>query len=579
MRKILSISLLVLSSSLFTLCSAQYHTVWNFQDTGSIGNANGAGPNGSLIGYGKHIYGMTSRGGSNNMGVIFSVDTDGTNYKDLLDFNGTNGSNPGGVLTQSGKHLYGMTESGGSSGTGIVFSIDTDGSNFKDLADFGNYENPYGSLIISGKHLYGMTNGGGLYGYGSVFVSDTDGNNFTDLLDFSGVNGYHPYGDLTLSNGKLFGMTYEGAANNFGDIFTIDTNGNNFKDLLDFNGSTNGAYPYGSLIISGAQLFGMTYYGVTGYGNVFSIDTAGNNLKELYDFNGTDGNGPAASLTLLGSTLYGMTGSGGVPAKGNIFSIDTTGSGFADIYDFDGVTAANPNGNISLIGNSLYGFTTQGDPNNAGVIFKYHNPLCTLTLSTTAMENVSCNGGNNGIALATPAGGTSPYTYSWSPGGETTQIISNLIAGTYTVTVFDNGGCFAVGTVTITEPNALTVTANLIMNVSCNGGNNGSADAMPSGGTAPFTYSWAPSGGTNQTENGLSAGTYTINVMDSCGNSATTSVLITEPNMLTVTANTSNDVFCHGNADGHATATPSDGTMPYTYLWSGAGGTMQTHWV
>ena len=521
---------------------------------------------------------MTSKGGAYAQGNIFSVDTDGSNYKDLLDFNGSNGSSPQGAVARSGKHLYGMTLAGGAYTYGVIFSIDTDGNNYKDMHDFDGLdgEAPYGSLIISGKRLYGMTSIGGINGVGNVFAIDTDGNNYKDLLDLNGTNGMTPYGDLTLSGSKLFGMTYKGGISGEGNIFTVDTAGNNIKELWDFI-FPNGYIPYGSLIISGTQLFGMTFYGGIGDGNVFSIDTTGNNFKDLHDFNGPDGAFPGGgALTLLGGTLYGMTSNGGGPGKGNIFAVDSTGSGFTDVYDFDGVTAALPNGSLSPIGNSLYGFTTQGNPNNAGVIFKYSNPLCTLTLGTTAMENVSCNGGNNGIALATPAGGTTPYTYSWSPGGGTTNIISNLSAGTYTVIVFDNAGCSDVGTVTITEPNALTVTANTTNDAFCNGNADGHATATPSNGTKPYTYLWSGAGGTNANSLGVTAGTYTITVTDSCGNSATASTTITEPNAIVPNANVVSNVSCNGGNNGVADAIPTGGTGAYTYSWTPGGGTNQT---
>ncbi|MQP63690.1 adhesin, partial [Flavobacterium sp. LMO6] len=86
--------------------------------------------------------------------------------------------------------------------------------------------------------------------------------------------------------------------------------------------------------------------------------------------------------------------------------------------------------------------------------------------------------------------------YSWAPSGGTAATASGLSAGTYTVTVTDANSCTATQSFTITEPTALVVTPASQTNVSCNSGSNGSATVTVSGGTAGYTYSWAPPGGT-----------------------------------------------------------------------------------
>ena len=97
---------------------------------------------------------MTELGGTKSYGTIFSIDTNGTGYKNLLNFNSTNGTYPTGSLILSGGKLYGMARLGGAIGYGCVFSIDTDGNNYKDLLDFNvtNGANPWrSSLTISGN--------------------------------------------------------------------------------------------------------------------------------------------------------------------------------------------------------------------------------------------------------------------------------------------------------------------------------------------------------------------------------------------------------------------------------------------
>ena len=128
----------------------------------------------------------------------------------------------------------------------------------------------------------------------------------------------------------------------------------------------------------------------------------------------------------------------------------------------------------------------------------------TLVASATS-TNVNCNGGANGTIDLTVTGGTTAYTYVWS-NGATTQDLSSLAAGTYSVTVTDANGCTATATKTITQPTTLTATASST-NALCYGCNNGTASVTPAGGTSPYSYVWS-NGATTQNVTGLVAGTY-----------------------------------------------------------------------
>jgi hypothetical protein len=191
---------------------------------------------------------------------------------------------------------------------------------------------------------------------------------------------------------------------------------------------------------------------------------------------------------------------------------------------------------------------------------------------TPSQTTISCGSGNNGTATITPAGGTAPYTYSWSTAPvQTTATASGLTAGTYTATVSDLNGCTATQSITITQPTTIIATVTKT-DVSCNNGTNGSATVAVSGGTAPYTYNWAPSGGTSATASGLAAGTYTVTVTDFKGCTAATAVTITQPALLTA-ATVTTTIACNGGSTASATVTASGGTPGYTYLWSPSGGT------
>ena len=158
---------LVLGSTLFTFCSAQFSIFHSFNDT--LGKT----PWGNLTLAGNKLYGMAYDGGANSDGCIFSINTNGSGYKDLLDFTGADGSFPKGSLVISGKVMYGMTSGGGANNKGRIFSVDTDGTAYANLLDFNgaNGNMPWGSLTLSGNKLYGMTSAGGTHSRVMYFLS------------------------------------------------------------------------------------------------------------------------------------------------------------------------------------------------------------------------------------------------------------------------------------------------------------------------------------------------------------------------------------------------------------------------
>ncbi|MBA4239607.1 MAG: hypothetical protein C0448_02685 [Sphingobacteriaceae bacterium] len=151
------------------------------------------------------------------------------------------------------------------------------------------------------------------------------------------------------------------------------------------------------------------------------------------------------------------------------------------------------------------------------------NAIIACCPPTVAGTSVTCNGGATGSATATPVGAAGPYTYSWSPSGGTSQVATGLVAGIYTVTVTDVNLCAKSATVSIAQPPAITVTPTFT-NATCS--SLGSINANATGGTAPLTYNWSPSGGTGASATGLNSGTYTVTVTDAklCVKTATATI-------------------------------------------------------
>lgn len=137
--------------------------------------------------------------------------------------------------------------------------------------------------------------------------------------------------------------------------------------------------------------------------------------------------------------------------------------------------------------------------------------------------NIGCKSGQNGTLTALPQGGTPPYTFVWNTGA-TSSMISGLRAGTYTVTVTDAAGCSFAAFSTLSEPTALAFSAQFT-SPGCDGNDTGQAQVVStSGGVSPYQFSLNGQDFSNATAfNGLTAGSYTLRVMDANGCSADTS--------------------------------------------------------
>jgi|GEM_PF-3402010 len=247
---------------------------------------------------------------------------------------------------------------------------------------------------------------------------------------------------------------------------------------------------------------------------------------------------------------------------GNNGTIDLTVSGGTSPYTYSWSNGATTQDLSSLTAGTYSVLVTDAHGCTATVSKTVTQP--SVLTATAFNTNVSCNGGSNGTIDLTAAGGTTPYTYSWS-NGATTQDLSGLNAGTYSVVVTDNKGCTATVIKTITQPATLSASAT-VSNVSCNGGTNGVIDLTVSGGTAAYTYNWS-NGAATQDLSGVAAGTYSVVVTDNKGCTATVTKTVTEPApVAAVTAAT--DALCYGCANGTAGVTASGGTAPYTYEWN-----------
>lgn len=179
---------------------------------------------------------------------------------------------------------------------------------------------------------------------------------------------------------------------------------------------------------------------------------------------------------------------------------------------------------------------------------------------------VSSPGNNDGTATANPSGGTAPYAYLWST-GESTQTITGLSEGLYTVTVTDANNCTAVQTIEVSDIDCSLAVSITATHPACNGQANGSAAAVANGGAGTLTYVWS-SGADTQALSDLAAGEYAVTVTDenSCESIAT--VTLSEPPALTLELLNVVNTACPNVAEGSANVNAAGGTGFIEILWS-----------
>lgn len=182
-----------------------------------------------------------------------------------------------------------------------------------------------------------------------------------------------------------------------------------------------------------------------------------------------------------------------------------------------------------------------------------------------AVDSVSCFGTADGAATASVANGQAPYEFLWSTGA-TTESVANLPAGTYSLTVSDNGECVAVSSVVINQPDNLQLSLTATAQSSFEA-NDGSVTASTGGGIAPYSYAWSNGADTPAIE-GLAPGTYTLTLTDANGCTQISTATVNSFNCtVAATANVTN-VSCFGNADGSIQINFTGGTEPFSVAWA-----------
>lgn len=191
-----------------------------------------------------------------------------------------------------------------------------------------------------------------------------------------------------------------------------------------------------------------------------------------------------------------------------------------------------------------------------------------LLAHSSIISNISCYGLSSGSIDISVSGGTSPYSYNWS-NGATTQDISNVGAGTYSLIITDNKGCISLDTLVISQPDELVIASDSITHPLCNGLNSGQITISVAGGTTPYSYQWS-NASTNQNLLSAVAGNYSVTITDSNNCQVNASYTLTQPTAIDLSTSTT-QAQC-GIADGTASVSISGGVSPYVILWDSTGG-------
>lgn len=186
-----------------------------------------------------------------------------------------------------------------------------------------------------------------------------------------------------------------------------------------------------------------------------------------------------------------------------------------------------------------------------------------LVLQTQALEAL-CFGQTSGSVLAQSLSGLAPFSFAWNTGA-TTDTVTALGAGSYSVTITDALGCTGTGATMVSEPSPIA-SEIAFQTVSCFGGADGWAAAMASGGISPYQFDWGNGDSMPLLQN-LQAGLYQLTISDANGCTHTSTVNISAPQPLLAEVQ-ANAVFCFGGNNASAQATALGGTVPYSFLWS-----------
>lgn len=347
-----------------------------------------------LILVNNKLYGTTRQGGTENSGIIYSIDTNGSNHTILHNFFADDGDgihpSSGLTLVQNvtiesvlyNNILYGVTISGGIFNCGAIYAYILDDNTYVQIYSFPSHinnvlgMNPMGFLNFHNGKLYGVASNGGENNGGTIYSINIDGTNMTVLHAFSSLEGTTPVAGLALYNNIFYGTASVAGPNSNGTIYSVnsipvgDVYEFNVLHVFDSDDSNNGGYPQSEVIVYNDKLYGTAPNGGTdNRGIIYSIDISGANFARIHAFDSSEGYYPHGGLVRFGHKLYGVTSQAYASDGGVFYSIDLTDNTYEIKHSFTS-DGSNARSTLLLIGNILYGTSGSGG-NGTGTIYSY----------------------------------------------------------------------------------------------------------------------------------------------------------------------------------------------------------------
>ena len=289
--------------------------------------------------------------------------------------------------------------------------------------------------------------------------------------------------------------------------------------------------------------------------------SSGTLLVGVKDANGCIGSNTVQVIEPPALTMSVSTQNANCSVANGVASTTVTGGTGILTYSWTPISGAASTSNNLAAGNYT---VTATDANGCSISNNVTiNSTPGGTAVITSSSNVTCNGLCDGSLTAGLVGGTGPFTYSWSPSGQTIPTATNLCPGTYTCAITDFYGCISSTTATISQPSPFNIIVNS-NNVRCFGTTTGTITAAGVGGTSPYSYLWPTLTSTMATVPNVVAGTYSVIGTDANGCSITQSVSVFQPTQILATTTVTN-ATCNGACDGAFNIVTTGGSAPYTF--------------